>query len=374
MSKQKILIFIEWYYPAFKAGGPVRSVLNFAEKLNKEFDLHVVAGNREYLETTPMPGLVSDTWQEGKFGERVMYLSSADPGNIGKILNKLKPDAIWLNSMFSNSYSIIPMRLWKGKTVLSPRGMLAPEALKIKKTKKAVYLKLAGLMGWHKHVIFHATNSGEASQIRKYFPNNEVRVAPNFPSPLPPPGLHPEKKENLLRLVMLARLAPEKNNLFAIELMKDWKPEGKIIFDLYGSVYDQEYFSKCRQEAGNLDKNISVQFMGALAQDKVYEVLRQYDFLILPSRGENYGHAIVQSWNAGTPVLISDATPWKDLKKYNTGWEIANDSKVVWREVLKNCLSMGTSEYARMSADSLTFATRLAQDGSILVLNQNLFR
>lgn len=375
MSKKKILAFIDWYHPAFKAGGPVRSLLNYIESMSGEFDFYVVAGDKEYMEQSPMKGIISDSWQAGKFGEQVLFLSSPNPELIGKILKEVNPDAVWLNSMFSKNFSIIPMRLWKGKTILSPRGMLAPEALKLKKTKKAIYLKLAGLLGWHKHVIFHATNAEEEKQIRTFFPSNEIRRAPNFPTfgssyPVPRTG----KQPNILLLVQLARIAPEKNNLFAIELLHGLKISGSIQLDVYGSEYDKEYAVRCRELAASLPDNIRVSFKGNVVPEKVGETLSQYDFLFFPSRGENYGHAIVQSWAAGTPVLISDATPWKELKKRNVGWEISNSSLAVWREVLIHCLQMGAEEHQLMRIESQKLATALQEDPETLVLNQNLFR
>ena len=36
--------------------------------------------------------------------------------------------------------------------------------------------------------------------------------------------------------------------------------------------------------------------------------------MFLPSKGENFGHIIMESLAASTPVIISDLTPWKDLE------------------------------------------------------------
>ena len=38
-------------------------------------------------------------------------------------------------------------------------------------------------------------------------------------------------------------------------------------------------------------------------------MFQEYDLLFLPTKGENFGHVILESMSAGTPVLISDTTP-----------------------------------------------------------------
>ncbi|MCC7303052.1 MAG: glycosyltransferase family 4 protein [Bacteroidia bacterium] len=375
MSKKgKILVFIDWYYPAYKAGGPVQSCLNLIERLGDQFEFKVVTSNKEYLESDPLPDIAADQWLTGPFGEQVIYLSEAGNTAISRILEKEMPDFIWLNSMFSSSFSILPLRLWKGKVLLSPRGMLAPEALRLKRIKKQIFLKLSALSGWHKNVVFHATNTEEERQIKKWFPDNEIRIAPNFSARSTPLRVNRKRSAGETRLVMLARIAPEKNNLFALELLKSRKPIGQITMDLYGAEYDKVYAEKCRSIAARMPEGITVRFMGTIEPGKVQEMFQNYDFLLFPSRGENYGHAIVQAWSAGTPVIISDATPWKDLENNSLGWEIPLEEERKWQEVLSRAETMPDAEFNSWSSASIRFASSLSNDPQTLVLNQNLFR
>ncbi len=54
----------------------------------------------------------------------------------------------------------------------------------------------------------------------------------------------------------------------------------------------------------------------------VRQVLAQYDLLFLPTFAENYGHSIAESLSVGTPVLMSDNAPWKNLQEKGLGWDI----------------------------------------------------
>ena len=58
----RILAVVEWYPPAYKAGGPVRSVHNLMQLLKAQTPHHleVVCGNRDLGSTEPLRGISSD--------------------------------------------------------------------------------------------------------------------------------------------------------------------------------------------------------------------------------------------------------------------------------------------------------------------------
>ena len=46
------------------------------------------------------------------------------------------------------------------------------------------------------------------------------------------------------------------------------------------------------------------------------------DLFFLPTRGENFGHVIAEALSVGTPVLISDQTPWRKLAAVGLGHDL----------------------------------------------------
>ena len=40
--KPKVLIFIDWYKPGFKAGGPIQSVSNIVSQLGKDYEFYII--------------------------------------------------------------------------------------------------------------------------------------------------------------------------------------------------------------------------------------------------------------------------------------------------------------------------------------------
>jgi len=64
--------------------------------------------------------------------------------------------------------------------------------------------------------------------------------------------------------------------------------------------------------------------------------------LLLPSEGENYGHAIVESLAEGRPVIISKHTPWQQLSDHCAGWDVSADDLP---QTLQRLLDLGQTEY-----------------------------
>jgi hypothetical protein len=75
-----------------------------------------------------------------------------------------------------------------------------------------------------------------------------------------------------------------------------------------------------------LPANIKVRYNGVCPTEEVSTKLAAAHALLLPSEGENYGHAIVESFGQGRPVLISKHTPWQELASQKAGWDVAYES------------------------------------------------
>ena len=296
-------------------------------------------------------------------GSSVFYASpgSLNAGTITSLVKAVEPVAVYLNSMFSFSYTLRPLYVlrkmsYKGRIVLAPRGMLKSSALSHKPVKKKIFLTLASLAGLGKNILFHATDEQEKMDVIKHFGNNaEVVVAANVPA-VPSGSFAREKKPDQLKLIYLSRIHPIKNLSYALELLPGLSGKTNIIFDIYGSVEDEEYYRHCFDLARKLEKKVSIHFCGGVEYQEVHSLLKQYHLFLLPTLGENFGHAIFDAMAAGCPVLISDQTPWKNLEEYNAGWAISLQQPAKFTEVLERLYSMDNEEYAAYPAGAHKFA------------------
>lgn len=368
MARPKVLVFIDWYLPGYKAGGPVRSLANLVDHLRDRIDLHIVTADTDYTEPAPYPGIVPDRWTVLPGGERVWYASRAGTGRRTwkKLLREQDWDAVYINGLYSWWYSILPLWLLRGRKVqrvVAVRGMLAAGALRHGTLKKLLFLSVARSLELYRNVRFQATNDEEARDVRRHIQRGaDVRVVPNLPRKQQAAFPAPIAKEaGTLRLVSVARIAVEKNTRFAIERLHGVR--GQVVFDLYGPIYDQAYWAECQAAIAQLPPNVQVTHQGPVAAEAVPELLGTYHALFMPSAGENFGHTMLEALAAGRPLLISDRTPWRGLEAVHAGWDLPLDAPERFTAAIEALCAMDTAEHAAWCAGAFAAGTRYLADG-----------
>lgn len=361
MRKQKVLIFIDWFSPGYKAGGPTTSNVNIVEHLKNTFDFYVITSDTDYNETIPYPNITPNAWVNMGEGLNVYYFSKEKISfsSLKRIAEDAKCKVWYINGIYSKYFSIFPLLLAKQlkpiKTIVSARGMLSPHALSIKTFPKKIYLRLANLLGLFHHVIFHATNRDEATYIKQVIGKN-TRTIPieNLPRSASLEFFATPKENNKIRLVSFARISPEKNTLYAIQCLKSCKTQ--VVYHIYGQINNIDYWKECMRNITQLPKNVTVEYKYTVSPTEMPQIYRNYHFMYLPTTGENFGHAILESLMNSTPVIISDKTPWQNLKGKNIGWDLSLDDTKNFSNVIDACSSLTYSEYKDMAYKAYKYA------------------
>jgi glycosyltransferase involved in cell wall biosynthesis len=318
----KIFITIPWFLPAFRAGGPIQSVANLVNEYQENVTYRIFCGDVD-LNGAELKNIETNKWIAFNENTHVWY---AGPEKISdtlvKLVEKEKPDFLFIIGVFSWHYNIVPILFCKGtKKILSTRGMLHEGALSQKKWKKKIYLQLFKLFEYHYKISFHATDDEEAGFIRSYFGNvPQVFVAGNFPNKISLLPVAPKEVGNL-KLVTVALISPMKNILLVLESLRQCR--GKIVYYIYGPVKDEEYWDKCKETIKSLPENIKVMYEKEIEPANIKSALTKAHVYILPSKSENFGHAIFEALSAGRPVVTSHNTPWKNLKSSKAGLNVA---------------------------------------------------
>lgn len=358
--KQKVLIFIDWFYPGYKAGGPTTSNVNIVEHLKDKFDFYVATTDTDYHDAAPYPNVVTDLWTEQN-GYNIFYFSSGHLSFAALKQCAMQADCdVWyVNGIYSRFFSIYPVVLAKmikpRRIIVSARGMLSPHALAIKPHIKKGYLFVAKLLRLFDNVIFHTTNDEESGYIHDIFGNSAQTVSiENLPRKVSVDYSFTPKNGNEVKLVSFARISPEKNTLFAIECLKQCKSQ--VTYHIYGQINSQGYWNECSKAISRLPGNVTVEYKGTVAPGDMAEVYRRYHFLYLPSTGENFGHAILESFINSKPVIISDKTPWTSLADKSVGWDLPLDDGKLFADTIDHCAALPEDEYRTMTLKVYEFA------------------
>lgn len=353
----RILIAAAGYFPAQTYGGPPVSIQNFCNLLHNDIDMYIVTSDHEHGSTKRLEG-IKEGWQSVG-NARVMYLSEKQKSiqNFERIVNEVKPDWIYLNSLFDASNVLPFLNISKKKEInilLAPRGELCKGAFK-KKYKKIPYILYIYLRGWLSYVSFQSTSQEESEAIRKYLWAKEknIHYFSNIPS-IPQDNLERNVKESgKARFVFISRIHPKKNLKSAISYFKDTR--GDIKFDIYGPIEDTGYWIECQKMINELPSNISVNYCGVLTHEQVHSTFGKYDAFLFPTLSENYGHVIAEALFVGTPVIISDQTPWSDINSVNAGAAINLKSNNLFSSIIQKIVDMDNQEFSEMSIAARNF-------------------
>jgi len=378
MSKPQVLAFIDWYKPFFKAGGPVRSMVNLVDHLHDRVDFHIVTGDRDYTANASPEDLPKDQWIERDKGELVWHASSAQRTlkQWRALLKERTWDVVYINGLYSKWSTIAPLWLLRGskqRRIVAVRGMLARGPMMQSAAKKRAFLLAMKTTGCFKGVEFQATNAEEAEDIKRWIgPNVKVHQVPNLGRKLEAKEpLIIDKKPGELRLVSVGRIAPEKNTLFAIERLRGL--QGDIRFDLYGTVYDQAYWKRCQEAIAQLPPNVKVLWHDHIGEDHVRGAIEQAHAVFMPSVGENFGHTMLEALVAGRPLLISDRTPWKGLLSKTAGWDIPLEEPAWFEEVLEHLAALQQHDWERLCKGAATVAAQYVNDAGPATRSLGMF-
>lgn len=367
MKPPRVLAFIDWYKPYFKAGGPVRSMVNLVEHLGTRVQFHIVTGDRDYTATTNEAAVPTDQWITADAGERVYHASPAQRSLAvwKRLIQQEAWDVVYINGLFSLWSTIVPLWILRGsrtRRIVAVRGMLAAGPMQQSRLKKRAFLRVMKLLGCFKGVEFQATNAEEVADIQRWL-GRTVRIhlvqnlarksADRIPLPV-------QKCAGELRLVSLARIAEEKNTLFAIERLA--RIQGRVRYELYGTIYDQDYWMECQRAIAELPPSVVVEWRGQLPQDQVAAALSDAHFLYMPSVGENFGHTMLEALTTGRPLLISDRTPWKQLESSQAGWDLPLEDPERFTSTVQQATDMDQTSYDQLVNGAYALGTRYLND------------
>jgi glycosyltransferase involved in cell wall biosynthesis len=213
--------------------------------------------------------------------------------------------------------------------VISPHGMLYPQALAVSKLKKQFFLKLFLMNDLNKAAAIHATCREEMQHLRNLGVKSLIAVIPNPINIQNNCQLANAERcfssvNSQLKIGYLGRVHPRKNIerlLYVWDKLNLDDTDAELIIIGDG---DKQYmdFLKAEQIQLNL-KNVV--FTGFLSGEAKENALNSLSYLVVPSDFENFGMIIPEALIKGIPVIASKGTPWEELNTHQCGWWVDND-------------------------------------------------
>ena len=314
----------------------------------------MLTSNSDLNEIESYKNIQSDTWLKPFNDSEVqVYYSSKQNltiSNLKRVINKVNPSCIYLNHMWSYKFVLQPLFItwWSFKNikiVLCPRGALFESAIHYNKTyfKKRMLLEFIKLLGIHKSVHFHATTLQEKKTIEKYFGKVNITIANNLPDTHQPNISFINKETGSLKIIYIARILDIKNLKYLLTNLK--QITSPIELTIAGPIEDENYWASCKNIIDVLPSNIKVKYIGEVTPKDIIPLILQHHLYCLPTKGENFGHSIFESFIAGRPVLISNQTPWVQLQEKNTGWDVDIENGIALTAPIEQAAAWSQDEF-----------------------------
>ncbi|WP_250657403.1 glycosyltransferase family 4 protein [Alkalimarinus coralli] len=350
--------------------------------LNEEVDFKIVTRNWDLGDQQEYGGVESDKWVKIKGGE-VFYISRNKLNfmHLRQILKGTKHEVLYINSFFSVYFSFLPVLMrWLGlvdsqKLVLAPRGEFSVGALSLKSTRKKLFVRFSKIVGLHRSVLWQSSSELERFDILQVFKGSEVFIAPDLP-----PVLHSNngvvsqsllKNTGQLKVLFLSRVSPMKGLDHAIKAFRG--VSGDVEFDIYGPIEDEAYWGHCSSLIESLQQNISIQYKGAVKPTQISGIMQSYHVFLLPTKGENYGHVILEALSNGCPVLISDQTQWDALSEFKAGYEFSLNDINHATHLLQTFVNMPQKEWEKHRSGAIQYISKKLKTQKAIQQNKILF-
>lgn len=365
---KKVMFFSDCFYPSKLRGGAAVSMTNLAIALGETLDISVVStafemgSHEKYASVTVGKNRI--------FNCDVYYLEDKSFGKVTELIKKVKPDVMYVSSLFSSELSLPALFYKKNnpsvKLMIAPRGELMTSRVNFKAYKKKPFLLFTKAFGLYNDVYFHSTEAIETKEIHQNLGIGEEYIVtiPNLCLVSAENVKIPEKQKGKLKIVTISRIHSIKNIHLAIELLFSLK--GEIEFAIYGNIDGEEYWNKCKELIAKAPANVKIEYKGFVEHTALHKVFQDNHLFLSPTQSENYGHSIVEALIHSRPIVISTETPWTSINESGGGFAGSLDNISSFVDALQRFVDMDNEEYQAACKNAESYISeRLNTEGLI---------
>lgn len=222
--------------------------------------------------------------------------------------------------------------------LVSPHGMLEPWAFRSKRWKKLPFFHVLEKPYLRSAAALLTTSRIESDNLSKRVAHQRIvalplgltgPARPDYESSRRALGWDPREKV----LLYLSRIDRKKGLDILLEALVDAAVSGVRLVIVGGGASD--YVRNCQRIARErADRLPPVDWAGEIWGEARWPYLQGADLFCLPTHSENFGLAVLEALQVGTPVLTTRLTPWPDLMNGREGAFFCQPERTSVKEAL----------------------------------------
>ncbi|WP_028134714.1 glycosyltransferase family 4 protein [Bradyrhizobium japonicum] len=360
MTKKRVLIIYRSFFPSLSHLGPATAIRNLLHNMSEDYDFHLVTLNYDFTSGVPM--FETQLHRERMGTATVEYIPTGIAG-LRVLFDRVREDfdVVDIQCAFDPLVAIPTLILNRlgflgNKRVFhTPHGIFMDVIMSASALKKRLFCRLADLIDLYRGVIHLAGSPAEVHDIRRnHLRSQNVLMVSQFVEGGALRLTRREKQPARLRMAMVGRVTVQKNVTFALDIVRRLTVASSL--DIFGEIDDSAYAKQCIEMVRAGTGQCDVTFKGNLPKDELFAQLADYDVLLHPTLGENFGHSIVEALSLGLPVVISDRSPWTDVAASNAGWALSLSAPNSFVEKLEAIHAMGPEAWSELSEGALRYS------------------
>lgn len=303
-------------------GGPSRSVPELCRALGQKHEVHLLTGLRhdsrppENDDDSLTLHYVNERRYLGRLTTYASFQRHLHAAVEQHAVSILHDHGIWLP--YNHAAVSVAERLGR-PLVISPRGMLMPEAFGSGHWYKRLAWRLYQRRDLRKAALLHLTSEHELPAIRDLGFENPCMIVPNgVDQPSPDRAAVVNQCGRRKTAIMMTRLHPIKNIEVLIHAWGQIRPTDwrlRIV-----GPGDSDYRASLVQMVDQLHLSDHVSIESAVSRAAKWAALEASSLFVMPSKSENFGLVVAEAMSAGLPVIATRGTPWRVLEEIGAGW------------------------------------------------------
>ncbi len=332
-----ITILTPHFPPFYEYGGPNKSLTGVCTWLTQE--------GIAYQVLSKMPKVPKEQPKVEVINSNIFFKKRIGLSEL--IKNFKQTDVIWINTLYSYSFSVLPLialLMVRNKTVLiSPRGQLLAGALN---SKKRLYLRVFKLLlkrSGHK-IWVHYSNKDEQRKSHSIFKSYRSILFNNAISGKIAAKAITKPESNNFVLGYFGRISAIKNIEFIFTLLGELP--NNVVLEIHGSILNSKYQNHLEQLVEELNISSRVTFCESYNTSTFAQKSKGVDLVLIPSLSESFCHVFFEVIEVKKLVLGSTGLPWEGVNALVENTILPLKSEL-WIARIEQIINFTPSQYSQ---------------------------